>query len=126
MVVMGSWAVGAQGAAEAENLALNKSARASSIEGEDVLPGFAFDGNIETRWASGFDDNQWIYVDLGEAREIGRVVLNWENARAREYKLQISDEEKTWKDVTTVTDCRVGRMCGHFHRSRPGMSKCWE
>ncbi|MBN1410193.1 MAG: DUF4982 domain-containing protein, partial [Spirochaetales bacterium] len=47
------------------NLALNKTATASSSENTDLSANAAVDGNAGTRWASAFSDPQWIMVDLG-------------------------------------------------------------
>ncbi len=50
------------------------------------------------------DVPQWIQVDLGATREVTRVLLNWETAYARAYKVQISDDAETWTDLySTLT-----------------------
>ena len=39
----------------------------------------AFDGDPQTRWcASGGGTSEWVQLDLGEERKIGRVALEWE------------------------------------------------
>ena len=84
------------------NLALNKPARASSSEyGEPVN---VTDGKPETRWASTGGDHEWIYVDLGEEKNVNGVGLNWEDAYAKAYKIQVSDDAKNWKDVYATAD----------------------
>ena len=84
------------------NLAAGKSVTASSSY--TGLPASnATDGNLNTRWSSQFSDNQWIYVDLGSTRTINRIVLWWESAYGRGYKLQVSDNASTWSDVYTTT-----------------------
>ncbi len=40
-------------------------------------------------------DYQWIYVDLQNYYDISKIVLNWEAACAKSYKLQISSNGKT-------------------------------
>jgi hypothetical protein len=51
----------------------------------------AFDGNNSTRWGSEFKkDPQWIYADLGENKEINRVILSWERAYATKYEVQVA------------------------------------
>ena len=74
----------------------------------------AVDGNPETRWASGRTDDQWIALDFGAPRRIGRVGLNWEAAYGRAYKLQVSDDGRTWRDVLHVTDGKGGRETRTF------------
>ena len=82
------------------NLALNCPAEASSVENQNLLSEFAVDGKTKTRWSSKFSDNQWIMIDFGSAQEVGKVVLRWENAYAKEYKVQISVDGKEFKTVS--------------------------
>ncbi|MEV4631291.1 ThuA domain-containing protein [Micromonospora sp. NPDC049523] len=84
------------------NLALNKPARTSSIEGAFVA-GNAFDGAIGTRWASAFSDPQWIDVDLGASYAINRVKLTWEAAYGSAYQIQTSPDGVTWTTIRSVT-----------------------
>ena len=63
----------------------------------------ATDGNINSRWSSQFSDNEWIYVDLGSVSTISRVVLRWEAAYGRGYRLQVSDDASMWSDVYSTT-----------------------
>ena len=90
--------------AEDANLALNKTATASSIQMKGVEAAKAVDGKLNTRWSSSFRDNQWIMVDLGSAQEVGKVVLRWENAYAKEYKVQLSMDGKEFKTVSEQKD----------------------
>ena len=106
-----------------ENLALNKSSNASS-EFTDPKDGqkhyessLAFDGKTdkidgkESRWVSNRDSNdEWIYVDLEDYYNISKVVLNWEGAGAKEYKVQTSLDGQEWIDVTHQTDGKGGRI----------------
>ena len=83
-------------------------AYASSNEG-GLTPDKAFDNNLTSRWGSSFSaDPQWIYVDLGASASIDRVILRWENAYAKSYKLQVSDNEADWKDIYVNTASRGG------------------
>src|SRR5688572_24642205 len=52
-----------------------------------LTPTAAVDGNTGTRWGSNFTDAEWIYVDLGKAHNINRVLLNWEAAFGRGYQV---------------------------------------
>ncbi|TCL64707.1 subtilisin family serine protease [Hydrogenispora ethanolica] len=102
------------------NLALNKTAIASSVESQTRNAAKAFDGTTATRWASreGIDP-QWIRVDLGKTSTIGKVVLKWETAYAKSYKIQVSNDAIHWATVysttsgtggtTTLTGSAIGR-----------------
>lgn len=98
----------------AANLALGKPVTASSLEidepsksAEDrakmeeknYLAINATDGSNDTRWSSVYKDTEWIYVDLGESREIGSVSFNWEAAYGRAYDIQVSEDASQWTTV---------------------------
>lgn len=84
------------------NLAFNKPAFASSVEtGTTNNASNIVDGDLDTRWASTVSDPNWVYVDLGSKKEIDRVLINWENAYASQYKLQVSDDASSWTDIYT-------------------------
>ena len=70
------------------NLALNKTTTASSQESAAEAARYATDGNMLSRWASAEADNQWIMVDLGADMDVSRVVLFWETAYARNYRIE--------------------------------------
>ena len=65
----------------------------------------AVDGNTTgTRWASTLGtDPGWIRVDLGASYSISRVVLRWEAAFARAYKVQVSEDGTNFIDVHSTT-----------------------
>ncbi len=74
---------GGGGTCGTTNLALNKTATASSLENASYPAADAVDGNLSTRWSSAFSDPQWLEVDLGSTQTICQVVLNWETAYAQ-------------------------------------------
>ena len=93
------------------NLAQGKAATASSQECSTILwvttcdypPSKAVDGDMGTRWSSNWTDSESIQVDLGSVQPVGRVVLNWEAAYGRSYKIQVSSDGKLWTDVFSTT-----------------------
>jgi hypothetical protein len=85
------------------NLALNKTATASSSENAGSPASAAVDGNTGTRWSSAFSDPQWLQVDLGSAQSICQVVLNWETASGKAYQIQTSNDGTTWSSVYSTT-----------------------
>ncbi|MBC7450671.1 MAG: discoidin domain-containing protein, partial [Cytophagales bacterium] len=90
----------------AVNLALNKTATASSVENGGTPASGAVDGNAtSTRWASAFADPQWIYVDLGASYNVNRVKITWEGAMGKDYVIQVSNDLQNWGTaVKTVTN----------------------
>lgn len=88
------------------NLALGCPARSSGDEG-DNRPGFATDGDTGTRWASTWEENQWITLDLEDSYIIDRMVLVWENAFARDYHIDASLDGSEWTSDYTATYAKV-------------------
>ncbi|OGR85676.1 MAG: hypothetical protein A2901_07885 [Elusimicrobia bacterium RIFCSPLOWO2_01_FULL_54_10] len=76
----------------------------SSTYGTGYASSLAFDGNTTTRWSSAFSDPQWIMVNYGSVKTISRVVIQWEAAYARAYRIQVSLNGTTWTDVFTTNN----------------------
>ncbi|WP_326848312.1 DUF4855 domain-containing protein [Paenibacillus alvei] len=91
------------GSATTANLALNKTASSSSNQDATLTPSNVVDGNATTRWSSQFTDSEWVTVDLGQSYNINRVLLNWELAYGKGYKIQVSNDATNWTDVYTTT-----------------------
>ncbi|WP_435822175.1 glycoside hydrolase family 3 C-terminal domain-containing protein [Actinacidiphila alni] len=87
------------GAADPVLLSQGRPATASSAENAGTPASAAVDGDTGTRWSSAFSDPQWLQVDLGSSRPVSRVVLNWETAAAKAFKIQVSDNGTTWTDI---------------------------
>lgn len=79
------------------NLALNKPARASSVQGS-LFAAYTTNGittrtSPDTRWASRDTTSaQWLRVDLGQKYDLSRVVLYWEGAYGKIYDIQVADD----------------------------------
>ncbi|MBN3725617.1 DUF4982 domain-containing protein [Burkholderia sp. Ac-20379] len=85
---------------DASNLALGATAKSSSDQNGGLVAANAIDGSIATRWSSAPEvDPSWLEVDLGSVRTFDKVVLNWENAYASLYDIQVSNDEKVWNTV---------------------------
>jgi hypothetical protein len=86
------------------NLALNRPATASSVEtGTTFTAGNTVDGNLTTRWSSGYNNSEWIYVDLGSTYAVNRVKVTWEAAYATAYEVQISANASSWTTIRAVS-----------------------
>ena len=72
------------------------------------------DGDPTTRWSSLFQDNQWWQVDLGSAKTVDMVTLNWEAAYASQYKIQTSTDGTTFTTQATVNDTASGLKSTSF------------
>ncbi|QEC67241.1 T9SS type A sorting domain-containing protein [Panacibacter ginsenosidivorans] len=86
-----------------QNIALNKPAYASSLETPDYYARNVTDGKLNTRWSSVYSDPQNIYVDLGSSYDICKVVLHWQIALGKDFKIQVSDNAINWTDVASYT-----------------------
>ena len=88
---------------EQQDLALFKKVTASSTETEsyeqNYLPNNVVDNDSSTRWSSEHSEPHWICVELGAEADINLVVLNWEAAFAKVYKVQLSSNGYDWFDI---------------------------
>ena len=98
---------GGGGTCGTADAALNKPASASSTESPDYLGAkLAFDGDADTRWASERSDPQWLQVDLGSSQQVCKVILQWEAAYGKAFKIQVSNtptDETTWTTIYSTT-----------------------
>lgn len=92
------------------NLARNCKAVASSVSRDAAGAMAVTDGNGGSRWASEYHDNEWIYVDLGRPTSFNEVVLKWEDAHAKHFKLQVSNDAEKWHDVYEEKDSKGGEI----------------
>jgi hypothetical protein len=84
-------------------LSRNRPVTVSSTEAGANVAANAVDGSTTTRWSSLYADPQWITVDLGQTRNVSRVVLNWETAYATAYQVQVSNDNSTWTTISSTT-----------------------
>ncbi|OLF49942.1 glycoside hydrolase family 2 [Streptococcus acidominimus] len=92
------------GSEDLENLAYKKTASASASEDPALSPDKAFDGKLDTRWASSVGHDQKVLsVDLGEVRDVASVVLEWERKNASHYAIEVSQNGQDWTRVKTLT-----------------------
>lgn len=81
------------------NIALNRSAEASSLEIPNFPASYVVDGNSTTRWSSLYTDPQWVCVDLLDTFNINRIGLLWEAAYAVSYEIQTSFDKENWTTI---------------------------
>jgi len=93
-------------AVPAVDLARDKPATSSTVEGSSYVPGKAVDGDDSSRWSSGqwmqTGDVGWLAVDLGAVYAIDRITLNWEAAFAVDYQIQVSDDGADWTTIRSI------------------------
>jgi hypothetical protein len=95
---------GGGGSCGTSNVALNKTATASSYENQTAYPASAaVDGNTGTRWSSAFSDPQWLEVDLGSSQSVCSVGLDWEAAYAKSFQVQVSADNVNWTTIYSTT-----------------------
>jgi hypothetical protein len=84
-------------------LSQGRTATASSQEKGGTAAADAVDGNAGTRWSSAFSDPQWIQVDLGASATVTQVVLAWEAAYAKGYRIELSGNGTDWTTAHSTT-----------------------
>jgi hypothetical protein len=97
-----------------EDKALNRTTSASTVEGTGLEANKAVDGNSATRWSSKFSNTQWWQVDLGRARSVDTVTLNWETAFASRYTIGTSTNGTTFTTAADVTISSPGVKTSSF------------
>ena len=91
-----------------------KDIKASSVQTDDVPADIDFsaamtiDGSMDTRWSSVFEDPQWLVLELKKKVTIKAVKIKWEDASAMVYKIQVSNDNSSWKEVASIDDGRGG------------------
>ncbi|MFD7439322.1 discoidin domain-containing protein [Streptomyces sp. NPDC059861] len=119
-------------------LSQGRTVTSSSDENAGTPARNAVDGDQGTRWSSAASDDQWLQVDLGVTASVTRVVLDWEAAYGKDYKVQLSQDGAGWRDARTVTggdgavdtvdvsgQARYVRMQG-LQRATPWGYSLWE
>ncbi|WP_078910196.1 discoidin domain-containing protein [Streptomyces sp. NRRL S-87] len=90
------------------DLAAGAPAAASSTEWWNPFvsyaPGRAVDGDRGTRWASEWSDDQWLRLDLGSTQLVRKVVLDWERAYGRGYRIELSADGSNWQTVWSTSE----------------------
>ena len=126
----------ANGGPVQEDKALNRVASASSVDEVGHEAGKGNDGSSTTRWSSAYLNNQWWQVDLGSARSVDTVRLNWEVAYASQYRVQTSTDGVSfsvaatdgataagWRSTSfTARTARYVRVLGVTRATRYGIS----
>jgi len=105
-------AAGAGGGGVAgKDLARGRPAKASR-EQDEFKADKAFDGNDQapSRWSSyqsgnGVqNDSQWISVELDDVYKVNRVVLIWEAAYGKHYRIDVSTDGTKWTKAFEITN----------------------
>lgn len=100
------------------NLALNQPVTSSGIRDEwwmydeegnltesavnNVKEENAVDGDYNTSYTSYQGDNQWLYVDLGQEYNIGRVCIDWNADGGKIYDVDVSSDGENWTTIHRV------------------------
>ena len=83
--------------AQITNLALNKTATASSGDAAAAV-----DGNVGTRWESAQTDNEWWMVDLGEVSEFNTIQIVWEGAYTKTFTITASSDGEAFSEIVSI------------------------
>lgn len=84
-------------------------ASSSGDETADFPAAAASDGDPETRWSSPAEDGAWWQAELPSPARVGQVVLEWQDAYASRYRVQVSADGRTWRTAATVRNGGGGR-----------------
>jgi hypothetical protein len=99
--------------------AAGKAVSASSFEKAGLEAAKGNDSNATTRWGSAWSDGQWWQVDLGSARSVSQVKVNWEHAYASKYRISTSTDGTNWTTAAEESATGAGERTTSF-ASRTG------
>lgn len=106
------------------NLASGAAASASTSEWWNPAVSFAPDqavhGDGGTRWASEWKNDQWLRIDLGSAKPVKRVTLDWAAAYAKSYRIELSNDGKNWQTAWSTATGDGGLIARTASRRRTG------
>ena len=74
---------------------------ASSVQEDRFGAKAAMDGDFGTRWSSGFNDAEWLVIDLGEIRDLAGLTIFWEAAFGEAYDVLLSEDGDVYRTVHT-------------------------
>lgn len=104
------------------NLASGAAASASTSQwwnpAVNFAPGQAVDGDKGTRWASEWKNDEWLKIDLGSAKPVKRVTLDWEEAYAKSYRIELSQDGESWQTAWSTTAGDGGLDTAWFARAQ--------
>lgn len=87
---------------ETPNIALNKPVYVSSVESPGTnAKHFVNDGDYNTYWSSGYNDDEWVIIDLQDEYNLGELKIHWEGAYSKRYAIQISSDNSNYNTVYT-------------------------
>lgn len=103
------------------NVAYNRTVNVSNSfnTNEYNKPDFLTDGNFERGYQTAcvssnkdnpYEDPQTWSIDLGRSYEIDKIVLYWENAAAKKYKIYVSENKTDWMEVASEEAGEKGRF----------------
>ncbi|GAA0134324.1 discoidin domain-containing protein [Paenibacillus sp. YSY-4.3] len=97
------------------NLALGKTASASSYVNEKEAPTFALDGNVKTKWCAVGEGPHTLTVDLGSEQQISEFVIKHAEAggepaafNTRAFTIQLSSDGENWNNAVSINDNTKG------------------
>ncbi|WP_070013998.1 beta-N-acetylglucosaminidase domain-containing protein [Streptomyces abyssalis] len=91
------------------DLAREAEASSSGDETGEFPASAVNDGRGDTRWSSPAGDGEWVQLKLQRPARLGELVLHWQDAYAKRYRVQVSPDGKRWRDAARVRDGRGGR-----------------
>lgn len=116
ILFMGFASVQAQDEEPLTNLALNKTATASSQYRDNLGASYAFDGvaTKDSRWsaanhtdATPTGENSWLQVDLGESLQFNKIIITEFSNKVTKYRIEVTDnaeDELSWEPIVADTE----------------------
>src|SRR5262245_16258610 len=96
-------------AEEQSSFLLGGTYTASTTNGTNT-PAKAFDADTTSSRCESVHghDPQWLQVDFGSTKSVSGVTFYWNNSRALDYQLQMSNDGTTWTTIRSVVNSPAG------------------
>lgn len=101
---------------ELANVAIGKSASASSINSTDA-PERSIDGNLSTFWKSDLKTDHYLNIFLKDIHTISKVAINWGGVYLDSYKIEVSNDNSNWKTIETIAKCNGNKETINFNEA---------
>ncbi len=69
------------------------------------------DGDMLTRWSSDYlNEDEWISFDFGKESVVSDIIVRWERAHSRKYKILASNDASRWQEVYAEENGKSGAV----------------
>lgn len=80
----------------------------ATASSEQQLAEYAVDGNHNSQWQSGPEAKAWLSFDFGDERKLRNISIQWGNASAKKYTIEVQPKGGGWEEIGGVNGGKKG------------------